>query len=126
MSEAKLFGSWGEAVAASYLREKKYKIISMGYRSRFGEIDIIAENRNVIAFVEVKTRRSSSFAMAREYVNSEKRRRIIATASLWLEFSGSKKQPRFDVIEVYAWNGVQTANPQIHHIENAFDLSSCD
>lgn len=117
---SKLIGRWGEAAAAEFLRKKRYKIVGMGYNTRFGEIDIIAENRKYIVFVEVKTRRDSSFAEAREFVTAEKRRRVIAAAELYLAENRTDKQPRFDVIEVYAPLGTQTERPQINHIENAF------
>ena len=120
MNSAKLTGRWGEAEAARFLRRKKYKIIGMGYRTRFGEIDIIAENRDYVVFAEVKTRRSDSFAKAREYVDAGKRRRIIAAAQQWLAQSCSEKQPRFDVIEIYAPEGTETKNPVINHIPDAF------
>lgn len=117
---SKLIGRWGEAAAAEFLRKKRYKIVGMGYNTRFGEVDIIAENRKYIVFVEVKTRRDSSFAEAREFVTAEKRRRVMAAAELYLAENRTDKQPRFDVIEVYAPLGTQTERPQINHIENAF------
>ena len=58
MGRNNLTGAWGEAIAAEYLRKKKYKIIARGYRSRFGEIDLIAQNRKFLVFVEVKLRRT--------------------------------------------------------------------
>ena len=120
MHHAELSGHWGEAQAAEYLRRKRYEIIGCNYRSRFGEIDLIAQNRTYIVFVEVKTRRDAGFAYGREYVGSRKQARLQATAQLWLEQHETKRQPRFDVIEVYAPQGMATRRPQIIHIENAF------
>ncbi|MCL2820082.1 MAG: YraN family protein [Oscillospiraceae bacterium] len=113
-------GAWGEAVAAGYLSENGYEIIKKGFRSRFGEIDIIARSKEYLTFTEVKTRRNRSFAMAKEYVGKEKQRKIIATANYYLMKSRTKLQPRFDVIEIYASKGEYTENPEIIHIENAF------
>lgn len=121
MGKNNLSGAWGEAIAAEYLRKKHYKIIGTNYHSRFGEIDLIAVNRNFLAFVEVKTRKSNDFAMAREYVGFAKQNRIKATAELYLSMYPTSLQPRFDVIEIYAPQGTQTINPQIHHIEGAFE-----
>lgn len=121
MENTKLLGRWGEEQAAAYLKKKRWKIIGLNYNSRFGEIDLIAENRQYVAFVEVKTRKSASFAQAREFVTQAKQERILATAQLWLAANPCKKQPRFDVIEVYAPEGMQTACPEIQHIENAFN-----
>ncbi len=116
----KLIGRWGEAVAAEYLRKKGYKIVSTGYRTRFGEIDLIAENRKALVFVEVKTRKNDLFAEARDYVGCTKQSKLIATANMYLAGHETKKTVRFDVIEVYAPDGVDTAEPTINHIEDAF------
>ena len=92
----------------------------MGYNTRFGEIDIVAENRKYVVFVEVKLRKNDKFGSAMEFVGREKQRRIIASAQLYLASNPTTKQPRFDVIEVYAPDGTDTKNPFINHIENAF------
>ncbi len=113
-------GAWGESLAADYLRKKKYKIIAMNYRCRFGEIDIIAQNREFLAFVEVKLRKSDKFAAAAEFVDSHKQERLRTTAELYLGENPTKLQPRFDVIEIYAPQGTQTNAPEIHHMEDAF------
>lgn len=61
-----LSGPWGEALAAEYLRKKGWRIEAMNYRTRLGEIDIIASNRQYLVFCEVKLRKSADFAAARE------------------------------------------------------------
>ena len=119
-SPSRLRGRWGESLAADYLRKCGYTVTGMGYHTRFGEIDIIAENRKVLAFVEVKLRKSADFALAREFVDRRKRERLISSAKLYLQENETKKQPRFDVIEVYAPEGLETKTPEIIHIENAF------
>ena len=116
----KRIGSWGEARAAEYLRDKGYKIVSMGYRSRFGEIDLIATDSEFVAFVEVKTRKDAWLAEAREFVDRHKIRRILATAQVWLTKHDTGLQPRFDVIEIYAPRGADTQDPKIQHLEDAF------
>ena len=120
MATSKLAGAWGEAIAAEYLRKKHYKIIANGFHSRYGEIDLIAKNRHYLVFVEVKLRKSASFAQAREYVDLRKQDRLRTTASLYLSQNPTKLQPRFDVIEIYAPEGTQTAAPEINHMEDAF------
>ena len=117
MNPNKLSGSRGESAAAEYLRKKRYRIVGMNYACRFGEIDLIAETREHIVFVEVKTRKNADFAAAREFVTGAKQRRITATAELWLMQNPTEKQPRFDVVEVYQDEGIVRS---IHHIENAF------
>ena len=120
MARNNLTGAWGEAIAAEYLRKKNYRIIARGYRCRFGEIDLIAQNRKYLVFVEVKLRKSDRFALAREYVDSRKQEKLRTTASLYLSENTTSLQPRFDIIEIYAPEGVLTASPKIHHMEDAF------
>lgn len=120
MKTSKLSGAWGEALAAEYLRKKRYKIEAVGYHCRFGEIDLIASDRKYLAFVEVKLRKSANFAQAMEYVDRRKQDKIRVTASLYLSQNPTKLQPRFDVIEIYAPEGTATAHPEIRHMEDAF------
>ena len=113
-------GAWGEAQAAEYLRKKHSKLLAAGYHCRFGEIDLIAESKQYLVFVEVKVRKSGTFAKAFEYVDRKKQDKIRVTASMYLSENPTKLQPRFDVIEIYAPDGVNTAHPQINHMEDAF------
>lgn len=121
MAKSNLLGAWGEVLAAEYLRKKRYEIVAMGFRCRFGEIDIIARNRLYLAFVEVKLRKSAGFAAAREFVDSKKQNRLRLTAELYLSQNPTELQPRFDVIEIYAPEGEKTSHPVIHHLEDAFE-----
>ncbi len=120
MNEKKLLGRWGEEIAASLYKKKGYKIIAMGYTTRFGEADVIAENRDTVVFCKVKLRKNEEHGAAREFVGAEKRRRVMSAASLWLQDSGCEKQPRFDVMEIYAPEGVNTKKPETHLLEEAF------
>lgn len=120
MARNNLVGAWGEALASEYLRKKHYKLLAAGYHSRFGEIDLIAYNRQYLVFVEVKVRKSGSFAKAFEYVDRKKQDRLRITASMFLSENPTQLQPRFDVIEIYAPDGVDTTHPQINHMEDAF------
>ena len=120
MGRNNLTGAWGEAIAADYLRRKRYSIVASGYRCRFGEIDLIAQNRKYLTFVEVKLRKNSDFALAVEYVDRKKQERIRTTAALYLSQHPTELQPRFDVIEIYAPEGIHTPRPEIHHLEDAF------
>lgn len=121
MGQNNLSGAWGEALAAQYLRKKRYKIIANGYRCRFGEIDLIAVYKKYIVFVEVKLRKSDGFAQGREFVDFHKQNRLRATADLYLSENETQLQPRFDVIEIYAAQGTSTVNPVINHLEEAFE-----
>ena len=120
MGRSKLTGAWGEAVAADYLRKKRYQIVASGFHSRFGEIDLIVKNRKYLVFVEVKLRKSSDFAQAREFVDFRKQEKLRTTASVYLSENPTNLQPRFDVIEIYAPEGTLTVSPEINHMEDAF------
>ena len=121
MAQHNLNGAWGESVAAKYLLEKGFKLLACGYHCRYGEIDLIASNNRYLAFVEVKTRKSGNFAMAREHVDVFKQNRIRTSASMYLSENPTKLQPRFDVIEIYAPQGMKTEKPKITHMEGAFE-----
>lgn len=121
MMLARELGAWGEERAAKYLRRRGYTIVERNFRCRFGEIDIIAKRRDILAFVEVKLRKNANFAEAREFVTAAKQQRIITAAGLWLASHATELQPRFDVIEIYAPECENTREPKIIHIENAFD-----
>lgn len=117
--ESRLLGRWGEALAAEHLRRAGYQILAANWRSRFGEIDLIAADQNYLCFVEVKLRKSAAFAEAREFVTRAKQQRIIMTAELWLGETGCELQPRFDVVEIYAPDG-ESGRIIIEHIADAF------
>ena len=114
-------GAWGEALAAEYLRKKRYQILEANFRTRIGEIDLIASNRQYLVFVEVKLRKNADFAMAREFVDYRKQGKIRSTAQLYLAYHPTRLQPRFDVIEIYAPEGLETKSPVINHLEDAFE-----
>lgn len=115
-------GSFGEDAACRYLRKKRCKVLDRNFSCRFGEIDIIVQDRKYIAFVEVKLRKNAEHGEAREFVTPAKQRRIIAAAEYWLLKHPTELQPRFDVIEIYAPEGLLTKKPEIHHIEDAYQL----
>lgn len=116
-----LLGRWGEGIAAEYLRKKHYTLVAANYRCRFGEIDLIVENRHFLVFVEVKLRKSAAFAEAMEFVDHRKQERLKETAAMYLSQNEIQKQPRFDVIEIYAPEGTQTRKPTVRHWEDAFE-----
>lgn len=120
MGKSNLLGVWGEQLAAEFMQKKRYKVIGCNYRCRFGEIDLVCQNRSYLVFVEVKLRKTAAFGEAREFVGLQKQEKVRAAAMLWLQENPSDLQPRFDVIEIYAPNGMQTMRPEINHLENVF------
>ena len=116
-----LLGHWGETLASELLRKKGYSVLAANYRCRMGEIDLIAQKKEYIVFVEVKLRKNDAFAEALEYVDLRKQTRIKTAASLFLcQHEELDHQVRFDVIEIYAPQGMETRKPKIRHLEDAF------
>ena len=120
MGRNNLAGAWGETIAAEYLKKKRYKLIAAGYRCRYGEIDLIVADRKYLVFVEVKLRKSANFAEAREFVDIRKQEKLRKTAGMYLAENPTRLLSRFDVIEIYAPQGTATLNPEIIHLEDAF------
>lgn len=105
----------GEVAAREYLLAKGYRILEENYSGRMGEVDLIAQDGDVIVFVEVKARENTDFGYPIEAVTPQKVRKIVLTAKQYL---ASKRllgrDVRFDVIEIL--------RGEINHVENAFSL----
>lgn len=109
----KITGDKGEILAQNYLKKKKYRILERNYHSNTGEIDIIAQDKKQIVFVEVKTRESNMFGNPSEAVDERKQFKIRMVAEAYLKENYLFDYPcRFDVVEVL--------DGYINHIENAF------
>lgn len=124
-------GNFGEKEAEKMLRRKGYKILKKNYVALGVEIDIIARQKDVTAFIEVKTRNINNlgFKEARpaSSVTSEKQRKIIKAASYYISHNRPNTRIRFDVIEVYLDGDKDGRLPKItdiKHIEAAFDKNS--
>jgi putative endonuclease len=110
-------GTIGENFAVDFLQKKGYRILQRNYRFEHGEIDIIAEDGNVLVFVEVKARRSKEFGEPEDAVTPRKREKIRSTANGYLfENNIEDKECRFDVIAV----DYQDDRTEIRHIKDAF------
>ena len=116
----RLKGRWGEERAAEYLRRKGFRITAANWRCRFGEIDLIAEDGRYLCFVEVKERKNDAFGSAAEFVDRRKQEKLRAAAMLYLSRHPTDLQPRFDVVEIYAPQGVETEKPELFQLEDAF------
>lgn len=121
MNASKIKGDAGEAFVAEYLVQNGYRVIERNFHSRYGEIDIIAENRDFVVFVEVKARKGKSLVTALEAVNKSKQGKIAKTAMLYLQNYPTNLQPRFDVAEIVLKNNNVKF---INYIENAFDIQT--
>lgn len=121
---ASAVGGFGEALCCDYLKEKGYQILFCNYSCAWGEIDVIAKKGTYIAFVEVKTRSENSMVSPVEAVTPSKRRKIIKTATCYLNgycgASCAALQPRFDIAQIYLQRGEVLTATRIEYIENAF------
>jgi putative endonuclease len=115
-------GKLGEEEAVRFLKKKRYDIIARNWRNKFGEIDIIALDRDTIVFVEVRTKMSGDFGTPQESVTKMKMRQIAKAASIYIcEKRLQGESIRFDFIGVIA--DKNAGKPIITHIENAFSPS---
>lgn len=115
----KEIGDAGEAAAVKYLKRRFYKILDLQYHTKTGEIDIVAKKKNIIAFVEVRSRNDHYKISPVETVTKAKQLRIIKTASCYLKYKKIDLQPRFDIIEIII-NSDKLKVISINHIINAF------
>ena len=108
-------GKLGEDIACSFLVQNDYIVLDRNFRTRYGEIDIIAKYSNIIIFVEVKTRSSCKFGIPSTAIDYKKVRKLIITANYYLYSKHIKYfNIRFDAIEVYYYSA---ANIKINHIK---------
>ncbi len=117
-TQKKEVGDFGENFSQSYLIKNGYEIIERNYRTKFGEIDIIAKKDNIVHFIEVKTRNSHTKSAPRFAVNNEKQKKITNTACIYLKKIKPTPHISFDVIEVITDNEKDVTH--INHIKNAF------
>lgn len=113
-------GALGERTVRNYLRLRFYKIAAKNYKTRYGEIDIIAKSFKYLCFVEVKTRSASGMGLPSDAVNLAKQERIIKSACVYLKSNPTSKGIRFDVAEVYVDGGKK----RINYIKNAFNVKN--
>ena len=112
-------GVLGECIACAWLRAQGAKVLYQNYRApQGGEVDIVARERRLLLFTEVKTRTSVAHGRPYEAVDNKKRKLIRRGANDWLKQLGTREVPwRCDVIEVVLTEGEK---PHVHRVENAF------
>ena len=108
-------GKWGEDQAADYLQRKGYTIIERDWKSGKRDLDIIAQDGNVIVFVEVKTRRNRLYGEPEESVDYHKLQNLQQAISHYVKFRNIRQDIRFDIISVVGTIG---SEPDIQHIQN--------
>lgn len=113
------FGTFGEKYAVKYLKKKKYKILEKNYKTKVGEIDIIAKDRDFLVFLEVKSRSFDPLVTGSYAVDQKKRLHIFKTASLYMKQKKTALQPRFDILELEIDRNKKKVI-SYNHYENAF------
>jgi putative endonuclease len=115
-----VFGRQGESLAEKHLRNQGYEVVCRNYRTRFGEIDMIARDRDTIVFVEVKARSSAAYGGAKAAITPQKRRKMSMLALYYLKTTRqTSMRARFDVVTIRTDSG----KPEVDVIKNAFELA---
>ncbi len=116
MKNTTSIGNQAETIACKYLENNGYKVLQRNYKDRFCEIDIIARNKKILAFVEVKYRARVDFGGAVGAITPDKLRRMTTSAEFWLSQNQdfARLQPRLDVITVVG----DISNPKIEYLQN--------
>jgi len=125
LTPKRMLGNKGERIALRELKRKGYKIIKKNYVAAGYEIDIIAESRDTLAFVEVKTRTGDGTVWEPRpaaSITPDKQRKIISAAKYFLATYNGGKRVSLDVIEVYLDKG--SKKQRVVHMENAFNLNT--
>ncbi len=116
------FGEKSESVAVDFLKKQGYRIIELNYRTKLGEIDIIAKQEKTLVFIEVKARKSSRFGRPELAVTPKKQRKISMVALFYLKSTKqSNAKARFDVVAINSAKAKESPNIKI--IKNAFELA---
>ncbi len=113
---SKQYGDEGEEEACRYLRVNGYKILERNWRFKKLEVDIIAQKGELMAFIEVKTRKNNTFGEPEIFVTNKKQSFLIAAAHQYLTENNIDLESRFDIIAIVQLNNNQT----VKHLEGAF------
>ena len=117
-------GAKGEELAVRYLKKRGYRIVERNYRTRLGEIDIIAEQGDDLVFIEVKTRSDTLLGSAFESVTKQKQKQLSKVALEYISKEDCHNRPaRFDVVAIELQKGSKMfKDASVEVLQNAFDL----
>jgi putative endonuclease len=120
MANNKSKGQHYESLASDYLKEQGLKLLNRNFQCRFGEIDLIMMQREVLCFIEVKYRNSMGYGGAASAIPAQKQKKIVKTAQIYIAENNRLKQHamRFDALLMQQQKGDQ--NISIDWIQNAF------
>ncbi len=122
-------GDYGEKMACKYLKKHGYKILKRNYAPNDTEIDIIASKKDILSFIEVKTRtigtENPKEPRPASSVDQKKQRSIIKAAKYYIAYNPTDKKKRLDIIEVYVnKNNQKYCVAEIKHLENTFNINT--
>lgn len=118
--DTKELGNLGERIACEYLVKKGFKILGKNYRITFGEIDIIAQYKNILHFVEVKAIAGSGNGFyPEEHVNYKKQRKLQQMAQIYLEKNNYKQDTAYQIDIIGITANQETRNAKLHYFPNA-------
>ena len=114
-------GQWEEELAGRFLEERGYRILDTNYRTRYGEVDIVARDGEELVFVEVRTRHSGGFGAPEESLSAAKVRRLVITCQDYIQhWAEEDAEWRIDLVCVHLDRGREA--PCIHHLRHAIQL----
>ena len=116
MAEHNLLGNKGEMLAARYLAGEGLAVLEYNWRSGHKEIDLIAKERDILVFVEVKTRRNEKYGDVRDAVTPQKIKNIVAAAEAYIKKHDIDSPIRFDIVTIVS----RAESHEIEHIRDAF------
>ncbi|MBD1433182.1 YraN family protein [Sphingobacterium sp. DN00404] len=99
------FGQQGEREAQEFLRTQGYQILQLNWRYKWWEVDIIAKEGDILAFIEVKSRSSTQFGEPFQFVDLKKQKNLIKAAGVFLKRINHRGDIRFDIVSIYSHNG---------------------
>jgi putative endonuclease len=119
-SKRQQFGKESESAAVRHLKKNGYKILEQNYRTKIGEIDIIAKERQTLVFVEVKARKSHFYGNPKWAVTPKKQRKISMVALYYMKATKQNNvKARFDVVSITNADD----KPRVEIVKNAFELA---
>ena len=120
----KIIGNFGEEIATKYLEKQKYKILDRNYNTKFGELDIVALDKDCLCFVEVKTRTTNTYGNPVNAVNFIKRNHLVNTAQIYIMKNRLiNYKARFDIVEIFVKKDDNKLEVEkVNLIKNAFIL----
>lgn len=115
-------GKKGELLASSFLERQGYKILEKNYKTRYGEIDIIGNDKGCVVFVEVRAKASDNFCAPEYTIDKRKQLQVAKAALVYIKLKHLQdKDCRFDVVCI---RGVDSKSPNTELIKDAFELDN--